>query len=260
MHSDGAVEPRVPTRPLLCVSIHDVAPQTWDDCLRVFDAIHDVADIPLSFLVVPEWRGVPASRDTAFEARLDALRQRGHELIVHGCTHVDEQPVETPWQWLRRRVYTAGEGEFSALDARNAAARLARGAQWFADNGWPLSGFVAPAWLMSSGAWRALEAVHAFSYTTTLQHMIVLESRRRIVAPCVVYSNRSRLRRRVSAAWGPLRAYTTDESAILRFALHPRDAADPVMRRQWQRLLRGLLERRKPVTKRRALLAVGALH
>ena len=260
MPTDPAPALRLSAQPLLCVSIHDVAPQTWDVCLRVFDAIHDGADIRLSFLVVPEWRGVPAHRDAAFEARLDALRQRGHELIVHGCTHVDEQPVGTPWQWLRRRVYTAGEGEFGALDARSAAERLQRGAQWFADNGWPLSGFVAPAWLMSAGAWKALDAVQAFSYTTTLRHMIVLESRRRIVAPCVVYSNRSRLRRRVSGVYGPLRAYTTDESAILRFALHPRDAQDAVLRRQWQGLLRSLLERRKPVTKRRALLAMNLLQ
>ena len=260
MPTDTALAPRDPPRPLLCVSLHDVAPQTWDDCLRVFDAIHDVADIPLSFLVVPEWRGVPASRDGIFEARLDALRQRGHELLVHGCTHTDEQPVATPWPWVRRRVSTAGEGEFGALDADGAVARLQRGAQWFADNGWPLAGFVAPAWLMSAGAWQALDAVRAFSYTTTLQHMIVLGSHRRIAAPCVVYSNRSRLRRRLSEVWGPLRAYTTDEATILRFALHPHDAQDPALRRRWQRLLRGLLERRKPVTKRRALLTVGALQ
>jgi predicted deacetylase len=251
---------RQPPRSLLCVSLHDVAPQTWSDCLRVLDAVHDVADIPLSFLVVPEWRGVPANRDHAFEARLETLRQCGHELLVHGCTHVDEEPVATPWQWVRRRVYTAGEGEFSALDTAAAARRLERGAQWFSDNGWPLAGFVAPAWLMSSGAWQALDRVHAFSYTTTLHHMIVLEPRRRVPAPCVVYSNRSRLRRRISEAWGPMRAWLTDETAILRFALHPRDANDRLLRRHWQQLLRDLLALRTPITKRRALLAVGALN
>jgi predicted deacetylase len=161
---------------------------------------------------------------------------------------------------MRRRVYTAGEGEFSALDAATAGRRLERGAQWFSDNGWPLAGFVAPAWLMSDGAWQALERVQAFSYTTTLHHMIVLEPRRRVPAPCVVYSNRSRLRRRVSGAWGPIRAWLTDETAILRFALHPRDASDRALRRHWQQLLRDLLALRTPVTKRRALVAVGALH
>ena len=36
----------------LCVSIHDVAPATWPDCQRVIAAVHAVAPIPLTLLVL----------------------------------------------------------------------------------------------------------------------------------------------------------------------------------------------------------------
>ena len=39
----------------LCVSIHDVAPATWELCAKLFDAIRDVADIPVTLLVVPAY-------------------------------------------------------------------------------------------------------------------------------------------------------------------------------------------------------------
>ena len=39
----------------LCVSIHDVAPATWKECERLAAAIREVADIPLTWLVVPHY-------------------------------------------------------------------------------------------------------------------------------------------------------------------------------------------------------------
>ena len=51
----------------LCVSIHDVAPATWTDCRRVIAAVHAVAPIPLTLLVVPTfYDSIEIARDRMF--------------------------------------------------------------------------------------------------------------------------------------------------------------------------------------------------
>ena len=42
--TEPAAVPPPPSPPLLCVSIHDVAPSTWDDCARLAAALREVAD------------------------------------------------------------------------------------------------------------------------------------------------------------------------------------------------------------------------
>ena len=71
--------------------------------------------------------------------------QRGDELALHGCTHRDDGAPQGWLDGLRRSHYTRGEGEFWSLSRREALARMDIGIDWFARNGWPLSGFVAPA-------------------------------------------------------------------------------------------------------------------
>jgi len=104
---------------MLCVSIHDVAPATWPDCLRLVEAIRAVADIPLTWLVVPHYHFRP-ERSAAMEAGLDAALARGDELALHGYSHLD---TEASKGGLRarflRNVYTRREGEFA--NAQNAA-------------------------------------------------------------------------------------------------------------------------------------------
>ena len=88
---------------------------------------------------------------------LSALLARGHELALHGYRHLDSGPPASGWRkrWLRG-VYTRHEGEFSALSAAQSRLLLALGLQWFGRRGWPVDGFVPPAWLLGSGAWLAL--------------------------------------------------------------------------------------------------------
>jgi predicted deacetylase len=73
------------------VAIHDVALATWPDCQRLLQALRAVADIPLSWLVVPCYRD-NAARSPACEAALESLLGQGHELVLHGYTHVDSGP------------------------------------------------------------------------------------------------------------------------------------------------------------------------
>src|SRR5438128_3365023 len=168
-------EPANATAPrMLCVSIHDVAPATWPDCLRLVQAIRAVADIPLTWLVVPHYHFRP-ERSGAMEAGLDAALGRGDELALHGYSHLD---TETNGGGLRarflRNVYTRREGEFAALGRDEARRRIELGLDWFRARGWTPAGFVPPAWLLGEGAWKALRE-SAFTYTTTFSHFHCLQ-------------------------------------------------------------------------------------
>jgi predicted deacetylase len=162
---------------MLCVSIHDVAPATWTDCLRLVKAVRAVADIPLTWLVVPHYHFRP-EQSLAMEACLNVALERGDELALHGYSHLD---TEEGGGGLRARflrtVYTRREGEFAALAEAEAQRRLALGLDWFAARGWTPTGFIPPAWLLGEGAWRALRD-SPFAYTTTFSHFHCLPGAR----------------------------------------------------------------------------------
>ncbi|WP_229519266.1 DUF2334 domain-containing protein [Massilia rhizosphaerae] len=167
-----------PDEQMLCVSIHDVAPATWSDCLRLVEAVRAVADIPLTWLVVPHYHFRP-EQSLAMEACLNVALERGDELALHGYSHLD---TEAGGGGVRarflRNVYTRREGEFAALTEAEARRRLELGVDWFAARGWTPTGFVPPAWLLGEGAWRALRDA-PFAYTTTFSHFHCLPARER---------------------------------------------------------------------------------
>jgi predicted deacetylase len=237
---------------MLCVSIHDVAPATWADCQRLVRAIREVADIPLTWLVVPHYHFRP-ERSAAMEAGLDAALSRGDELALHGYSHLD---TEAAGGGLRarflRNVYTQREGEFAALGHDEARRRLELGLAWFAERGWTPTGFVPPAWLLGEGAWQALRE-SSFTYTTTFSHFHVLQGGASPVAPVkspsMVYAARNRGGRWLSPRVADATAAMLADAPLIRFSLHPPDARYPELMRHTQRVLERLLARRSAVTK-----------
>lgn len=240
--------PRAADAQLLCVSIHDVAPATWPDCLRLVQAIRAVADIPLTWLVVPHYHFRP-ERSAAMEACLDVARARGDELCLHGYSHLD---TEANGGGLRgrflRNVYTRREGEFAALDEAEARRRLELGQAWFAERGWTPEGFVPPAWLLGEGAWRALRA-SGFKYTTTFSHFHCLDSGKALLSPSMVYAARNRSGRILSPRVADATASMLARKPLVRFSLHPPDARYPELVRHIQQVLERLLASREAVTK-----------
>jgi predicted deacetylase len=238
----------------VCVAIHDVAPQTWPRCERLIAAVERAAGaVPLTLLVVPRYHGDPTLPRWYLRALEDRLA-RGDELALHGWTHRDEgPPLRGPLDWLRRRVATDREGEFAALAEAEARERLALGRAWFERRGWPLAGFVAPAWLLSAGSRRAL-GDSGFLYTTTRSSLVLLRPARRFAAPAIGYSARGPLRTALSLAWVPLAAATLASPALVRVALHPVDAGQRAVLGQAGALLARLAREREPLTKRAAAL------
>lgn len=234
--------------PALAVVMHDVAPATLAACERVLAEVRAVGTVPVTLLAVPRYGGLPAG--PAFERWLDAAVARGDEIALHGLTHVDEGTPANLLDHVRRRWYTAGEGEFAALPRAEAQRRIEVGRRWFAAHGWPLHGFVAPAWLMSAGTWQAVAAA-GFDYTCTLTRLVA-PGRGGLRSRAVVYSTRSAWRRAVSLPWNAVVARGQRHRPLLRLELHPADADHPPIRAAWLRLLERALVERRAVTLRQA--------
>lgn len=254
---DGAVEAEdlvVPGGPqAFSVALHDVAFANQDACVRLAEKLDHIGPLPLTLLITPRWhrKGSDARLDRWVEARL----ARGDEVVLHGMTHLDDgEPPRAPLDWLRRRVYTDGEAEFAALDADESLRRLRAGLNWFNERGWPVRGFVAPAWLTGPGAWSVLRRP-LFDYTCTLGRLVALPERehavpaRALAAASVVYSTRSAWRRAVSLRRNEWLVQRHREDPLLRFELHPGDVAHaPVCDAALRLIGQALAQRRTPLT------------
>ena len=126
-------------RSLLLV-LHDVAPETWPDYRPFVEAVDALGQVPMTWLVVPDFHHRnPLEADEKFCELLSRRVARGDELALHGFYHYDDAPPpRTPGQYFMRRIYT-WEGEFYALDHAEAKARLAAGIELFRRRGWPVS-------------------------------------------------------------------------------------------------------------------------
>jgi predicted deacetylase len=233
----------------LCVSIHDVAPATWADCLVLWGALREVAPrMPVTWLLVPRYHG-RAAPAPAMEATLERLLGDGHEMALHGYTHVDGA-AQRPGQrnHFVRKVYTTGEGEFAAIERGEALQRLDLGLDWFAERGWPVAGFVPPAWLASAGARRAVRE-RPFVYTTSLTHFHVLQGGHSVWSPSLMYTARQAAGRWLSPPAADLMALALSRNRLVRLGLHPADARHPALLRHAQGLVARLLAQRQAMTK-----------
>ncbi len=236
-------------RRAVALVLHDVAPATWPcyaDFVRRVDAL---GDIPLNLLVVPDFhRQGRLDGCSEFVATLEARLARGDELILHGYYHADPGPVPLrPGEWFMRRIYTH-EGEFYRLPRDEARRRLQQGLDLFDRLGWPVRGFVAPAWLLGDAARQALAEL-PLRYTSDPHALMRLPDFVPLPAPSLVWSARSAWRRVLSRRWNQYRLRRHGGAGLLRLGLHPVDMAFPAVQDYWLRTLGALLGERQAVTK-----------
>ncbi|WP_262136758.1 polysaccharide deacetylase family protein [Pseudomonas sp. Marseille-Q5117] len=234
----------------VCLVLHDVAPSTWADYQPFVEAVDALGDVPMTWLVVPDFHRHDAlDANPEFRRVLDARVARGDELALHGYYHDDQEPLpNTPRDWFMRRVYTH-EGEFYRLSREAALARLHAGLEMFQRYDWPVQGFVAPAWLMSNGTRQALREL-PLSYTSDPQHLYRLPDFSAIDAPGLVWSARSAWRRGLSKIVSDQREQRWREASVIRLGLHPVDMRHRFSRDYWLHTLQRLLaEGRIPLTK-----------
>ncbi|MDD2057559.1 polysaccharide deacetylase family protein [Pseudomonas sp. GD03860] len=237
------------TRSLLLV-LHDVAPHTWPDYQPFVEAVDALGNIPLTWLVVPDFhKRDPLAQATDFRRMLDRRLQRGDELVLHGYFHLDDSPPpRSPGNYFMRRIYTH-EGEFYSLDRATALERLQAGMALFESFDWPVAGFVAPAWLMGEGTRQALGSV-PLQYTSDPRYLYRLPGFSALAAPGLVWSARSAWRRGLSRIACDLQAARLEQAPVIRLGLHPVDMRHRASRQYWMRTLQRLLQQgRTPLTK-----------
>lgn len=234
----------------LMLVLHDVAPETWPDYQPFVQAIDALGGVPMTWLVVPDFHHRNALlRSPTFCRLLERRLARGDELALHGYYHADDGPTPRgPAEYFMRRLYTH-EGEFYGLDQASARQRLEAGLALFAQQGWPVAGFVAPAWLMSDGTRQALRQL-PLRYTSTPQHLYRLPDFTAVAAPGLVWSARSAWRRGLSRVVSEWQCRRWHEADTLRLGLHPVDMRHASARNYWLDTLHTLLAQgREPLTK-----------
>lgn len=233
---------------MLAISIHDVAPATWPACEVLLDLVESVGVAPVTLLVVPDYHGLGrVDRDPGFRRAIDRRLDAGDEVALHGYRHVDDAPLGRGLrERLVRRVYTAAEGEFAALDRRESQRRIAAGLAVFDCCGWPVDGFTPPAWLLGDDAAAALAAA-PFGYVA-LRDRLVRKRGPAILGPSLVLSPRSAWRRALSRQFVRLVSRRSAALPLVRPALHPADARHPALMATWRHALEQLRADRRSVT------------
>jgi predicted deacetylase len=230
--------------------LHDVAPQTWQDYRPFIETVDALGNIPMTWLVVPDFHKADlVDKSPSFQRLMHERLARGDELALHGYYHCDDSPApRTPQDFFMRRIYT-WEGEFYTLDRQQAMRRLEAGMEVFQHNDWPVRGFVAPAWLMSKGTRQALSQL-PLDYTSDAQHLYRLPDFSPIDAPGIVWSARSAWRRGMSKIISDHREAHLQTAPTIRLGLHPVDMRHEFSRNYWLHTLTRLLENgRVPMTK-----------
>jgi predicted deacetylase len=148
------------------VSVHDVAPATSAETAEWMAALAE-RGVPASLLVIPGpfKGGPPLSDDPDLVAYLHEAAGQGHEVSLHGFTHV-AGPGGTAVRRATGRVLARGAGEFWSLTEPEADDLLHKGLNVLADLDIGVVGFTPPGWLASPGTQKALAGA-GFRYWTS---------------------------------------------------------------------------------------------
>ena len=215
------------TRRLLA-SIHDVGPRFESEVDALVDRLSRLLGGPtFAMLVVPDhWDQAPLSAAPAYAAKLRAWADSGVEMFLHGWRHRDDAPAKG----FAQKHMTAGEGEFAALTASEASARIADGRKVVEDAiGRAVTGFVAPAWLYSPGA---IAAVRDAGFALAEDHMKVWRPADNHVlarGPVITWASRSPGRIRSSLMFSALARTALKPLSTVRIAVHPGDVHVPAL-------------------------------
>ena len=233
----------------LVVSIHDVSPLTREATERILAELAEWGVRKVSLLVIPDHhcKGHVLD-DPDFCAWLRGRAEAGDEIVMHGYFHRrDQKAGETLRDKLTTRYYTAGEGEFFDIAGADALRIVSQARQEFRKIGLDPQGFVAPAWLLSEGADRALQRLGiayttrisgVFDYTTGVQH----------ASQSLVWSTRSWTRRIGSGLWNAYLFRRLQACPLLRIGIHPPDVKHRAVWQQIKALTTKAMVDRTPVT------------
>jgi hypothetical protein len=239
----------LPPSQAVIVSIHDVSPGTRAECEAIFAQLAELGLKTCTWLVVPDYHHRGHIREDAeFCEWICALENEGHEIVIHGYHHQRERREnDSLFDRVVTCLYTADEGEFYDIDHDRALALVQRAQEEFREIGVHPEGFIAPAWLLSAPAVKALKDA-GMQYTTRLRHVLDLYSGRAHDSQSLVWSSRSAWRRALSVLWNRVLFRRLADNPLMRIAIHPPDIRYPRVWREIGVCVSRALESRLPFT------------
>jgi predicted deacetylase len=233
----------------LVVSLHDVSPLTKAMCEEILVDLSRVGVHQTSLLIIPNHHGLaPVTKDKSFQSWLKEKIDGGHEPVLHGYFHQRRKRETDRWvSRLTTEIYTAGEGEFYDLTFDLAAKFLRAGFSDLAFLPREVVGFVAPAWLLSDAAERAVQAA-GFSYTTRVRYVRIFKPLHEFNSRSLVWSTRAAWRVAGSLFWNQVLAIAKADAPLLRISIHPADLQQRPVWCQILKILAMALEERECVT------------
>lgn len=233
----------------LVVSIHDVSPLTWKVTEQILNRLYLLGVRRTSLLVIPDHHQQGHFLDDRpFCEWLQNRVGAGHEPVIHGYYHWRQRKAfESFLQKFTTRVYTADEGEFFDKTEQEAFELVGQALGEFRSIGLEPMGFIAPAWLLSKEAEKALCRL-GLRYTTRLRSVTELGSGRVRSSQSLVYSTRNSWRRITSLLWNAHLQTRLQRNPLLRLSIHPPDFAHKDVWRQIERLVRQTTKTRAVAT------------
>lgn len=237
-------------RPWVLLSLHDVAPVHAARIERAEALFAELGVEKVTYLLIPDYHRQGRSDSEEFAAWCRRARPFAVDWLLHGYYHLEDDVSARQSPGLRaafqRRVATAGEGEFLALDADEAAGRIARGADVFERClGERPRGFVPPAWLYNDALPPVLRA-RGLRYFEDSRRVYDLGAATSLAAPVVTWATRTPLRKWTSVLGTPVLRHAWRHRPVLRLAVHPFDFDHPAtvrsIRRVWRSALGGRVQ------------------
>lgn len=231
----------------LIVSLHDFHPGSLGLIREQVSFLAERGVPNTSILVVPDFHHAgPVDGDGPSLEFLNRRAEAGDDLVLHGYFHDRQGLAEGNVFWTR--FYTANEAEFLDLDRDAFCERIEKGRAIWERQGWPLAGFIAPAWLHPQ-AHDTLLAGMKFTYTTRLRELVLLASGRGERTQSLCYSTRSWWRRPASLLWNRHLWGRLQGQQVIRLSLHPNDLRYPAIRKQIGDFVEmALADGRQPIT------------
>jgi predicted deacetylase len=231
----------------LVVSVHDVAPPSWDGVQRMLDALDAVGVVRRSLLVIPNFQGCwSIDQHHHFCDGLRRLQARGDEMVLHGYEHVSVGTPQGLVDRFKNRWFTQDEGEFLSLDYRAARERIERGQQLARQMNLDVRGFIAPAWLINAEGLRAARDC-GFEYTNSYLGLADLVQGWSRFAPSLVFGP-GHLNEDLGIGIQRRLSGLLSRSPIVRVVLHPPCIDNAGRFEQILSMIRTQLAEHEPVT------------
>jgi len=233
----------------LVVSLHDVSPLTRSRCEKILLDLDKLGVHQISLLAVPNHHGrAPVRENSSFQSWLVRQVETGHEPVLHGYFHQRQKRTADSWfSKLTTEIYTAGEGEFFDLSFNSAARLLGDGLTDLAFLPRKVIGFVAPAWLLSEAAEKAVRSA-GFAYTTRIGCVRIFDPLSEIKSRSLVWSTRAKWRVSASLYWNNMLALAKDSAPVLRISIHPGDVEQGPVWQQIRKIIAAACRQRECIS------------